>query len=149
MHDGMQHQPLSINEDMSLLALDLLAGIIAMGSMQAPFFPRSSRSGCQSPRRSDWARDQSARDISRRAHGGYDRASGHRAIDRNSHGSAFRRQIPRDRVPLVTGAEDVHQAIDDLADVHRPLVPTRFGGRDPGGIAKLAVAGAWTMATQG
>ena len=35
-HDGVQHETLSINQDMPLLALDLLAGVVAVRIYQSP-----------------------------------------------------------------------------------------------------------------
>src|SRR4029450_7037519 len=49
------------------------------------------------------------------------------AVDR-----AARGQVLRDRPPLATRAEHVHQAVDDLAHVARALVAARFRGRDQG-----------------
>ena len=43
-----------------------------------------------------------------------------------------RRQVFRDRTPLAAGTEHVHQPVDDLADVYRPLVAAALGGRDQG-----------------
>ena len=43
---------------------------------------------------------------------------------------AFRRQNLGEGAPLASGAEDVHHTIDDLPDVHGPLVPTLLRGRD-------------------
>ena len=40
------------------------------------------------------------------------------------------RQIFRDRPPLGTGAQDVHQAVDDLAQIHRSLVAAALGWRN-------------------
>ena len=41
---------------------------------------------------------------------------------------AFRRQVFRDRTPLATGGQNVHQAVDDLTHDHGALVATRFAG---------------------
>src|SRR4051812_38459932 len=49
------------------------------------------------------------------------------AVDR-----AARGQVLRDRPPLASRAEPVHQAVDDLAHVARALVAARFRGRDQG-----------------
>ena len=38
------------------------------------------------------------------------------------------RQVFRDRPPLATGAQDVHQAVDDLAQLDRSLVAAALGG---------------------
>src|SRR5208337_1255400 len=43
---------------------------------------------------------------------------------------AARGQILGDCAPLAAGAEDVHQAVDHLAQVDRALIATRFGRRD-------------------
>jgi hypothetical protein len=43
---------------------------------------------------------------------------------------ASRWQVLGKRAPLAAGAEDIHDAIDDLTDVHRPLVAAPFGRRD-------------------
>src|SRR5690349_21644452 len=63
---------------------------------------------------------------------------------------AARGQVLRDRPPLASRAEHVHQAVDDLAHVARALVAARLRGRDQGshprplligqvtGVAKLA-----------
>ena len=40
------------------------------------------------------------------------------------------RQVFRDRPPLATGAQDVHQAVDDLAQLHRSLVAAALGWRN-------------------
>jgi diadenosine tetraphosphatase ApaH/serine/threonine PP2A family protein phosphatase len=42
------------------------------------------------------------------------------------------RQVFRDRAPLAARAQDVHQTVDNLAHVHRPLIPTALGRRDTG-----------------
>ena len=41
-----------------------------------------------------------------------------------------RRQVFGDRSPLAAGAQDVHQSVDDRAQVHRPLVAPALGGRN-------------------
>ena len=38
-----------------------------------------------------------------------------------------RRQIFRERSPLATGAQDVHQAVDDLAQLYRSFVAAALG----------------------
>src|SRR5262252_8991173 len=43
---------------------------------------------------------------------------------------ALGRQILRDRVPLAACAENIHDAVDNFADVHRPLVATTLGRWD-------------------
>ena len=43
---------------------------------------------------------------------------------------ALWRQILWQRVPLAACAQDIHDAVDDFADVHRPLVAAALGGRD-------------------
>jgi hypothetical protein len=52
MDDGVEQQTQRIYQNVALLALDLLARIIAMRSMQAPLFRRFSRSGCRRWQRS-------------------------------------------------------------------------------------------------
>lgn len=37
------------------------------------------------------------------------------------------RQVLRDRTPLAAGAQDVHQAVDDLTQLHRSLVAAAPG----------------------
>jgi hypothetical protein len=63
---------------------------------------------------------------------------------------ATRWQVLRDRAPLATGAQHIHQAVHPLTHVHRPLVTASPGTRDLGlcqvpfrigqvaGIAQLA-----------
>src|SRR6188472_3234284 len=43
---------------------------------------------------------------------------------------AARRQVLRHRPPLATRAEHIHQPVDHLAHVHRPLVASALGSRD-------------------
>ena len=43
-----------------------------------------------------------------------------------------RRQVLGDRPPLAAGAQDVHQPVDDLAQVHRALVAAALSWRDAG-----------------
>ena len=40
------------------------------------------------------------------------------------------RQVFRDRAPLAACAQDVHQTVGDLAQVHRALITARLGRRD-------------------
>ena len=47
MHNGVQQQALRIDENVALLALDLLSRIIAGGSIEAPLFRRFSRFDCR------------------------------------------------------------------------------------------------------
>src|SRR4030081_3935810 len=43
---------------------------------------------------------------------------------------AARRQVLRDRSPLATGAQHIHQAIDHLAHIDRALVAASLGWRN-------------------
>ena len=43
---------------------------------------------------------------------------------------AARRQVLRQRRPLASGAENIHQPVDDLAHHDRPLVAAPLRGRD-------------------
>ena len=47
VHERMHQQALRIDEDVALLALDLLAGVVARRIDAAPSFQPLSRSGCQ------------------------------------------------------------------------------------------------------
>src|SRR3954447_11415573 len=58
------------------------------------------------------------------------------AVDR-----AARGQVLRDRPPLATRAEHVHQAVDDLAHVARALVAARLRGRDQGSNERPLLVG--------
>src|SRR5262249_9261538 len=40
------------------------------------------------------------------------------------------RQVFRNRAPLAAVAQDVHQTVSNLAQVHRALIPTRLGRRE-------------------
>src|SRR3981081_2521948 len=52
---------------------------------------------------------------------------------------AARRQVLRDRSPLATGAQHIHQAIDHLAHIARALVAASLGWRNLiGQIARIA-----------
>ena len=53
-HQRVQQQPQRIDEDVTLLALDQLAGIEPMGIDARPPFPRSSRFDCRRCRRWGW-----------------------------------------------------------------------------------------------
>ena len=50
----------------------------------------------------------------------------------SSTSSAFStwRQVFRDRAPLAARAQDVHQTVGDLAQVHRALITAQLGRRD-------------------
>ena len=39
-------------------------------------------------------------------------------------------QVLRNRAPLTSGAQHIHQAVQDLTDIDSPLVATSFGARD-------------------
>ena len=45
---------------------------------------------------------------------------------------AARRQVLRQCSPLAARAQDIHQAIDDFADIHPPLVAAALGRRNLG-----------------
>jgi hypothetical protein len=45
VHERVHQETLPIDEDMPLLALDLLAGVVARRVDRRPLFPRSSHSG--------------------------------------------------------------------------------------------------------
>ena len=46
---------------------------------------------------------------------------------------AFRWQVLGQSGPLASGAEDVHHTVDNLPDIHGPLVPTLLRRRDQRG----------------
>ena len=43
---------------------------------------------------------------------------------------AARRQVLRDLIPLTSRAQQIHQPVDHLTDIDRPLVAAPLGGRD-------------------
>jgi hypothetical protein len=91
--DGVEQQTQLIYQNVALLALDLLARIIAMRSMQAPLFRRFSRSGCRRWQRSGGrARAQRERADSRTDL--LDMTRAHTVVQRN--GTAKFRVIPHD-----------------------------------------------------
>jgi hypothetical protein len=57
MDDDGEDQAEGVDEEMALLALDLLARVIARRVDAPPLFPRLSRSDCRSHLRSGWPRD--------------------------------------------------------------------------------------------
>src|SRR5258708_12544399 len=52
------------------------------------------------------------------------------------------------RPPLATRAQDIHQPIDHLADIHRPLVAAAFSRRDLGGYQRPLFVGQVTRVAQ-
>jgi hypothetical protein len=73
---------------------------------------------------------------------------------------AARRQVLGDRGPLAARAQDIHEAVDHLAQVDPPLVAAALGGRDQWGnqrpflvapvtgVAQLAPVVATTVLTR-
>ena len=68
-----------------------------------------------------------------------------------------RRQVLRDRPPLAAGAQNVHKSVDDLVQIHGPLVAPAPGrrnkGRDQrpffvGHIARITQAGIDTLTSK-
>jgi hypothetical protein len=47
MHEGVHQQALRVDENVPLLAFDLLARVVAMRIVDPPLFQRFSRSGCR------------------------------------------------------------------------------------------------------
>ena len=67
MNDSMNQQALRIDENMPLLALDLLSCVVARGSIEAPLFQRFYAL-LSITRQWDWLPGQSLRGILHRAH---------------------------------------------------------------------------------
>ena len=127
----MQHQALGIDQDMPLLAFDLLASVIAMRiDVGAALFGAFNALGVD---------DRCGRTgLTRGSLAAFDVEGVVDAVQRSIPAPAIevvvycaaRGQVLGDRAPLATGAEDVHQAVDHLAQVDRPLIAARFGRRD-------------------
>jgi hypothetical protein len=130
-HDGVQHETLSIHQDAPLLALDLLFGVKAVRiDRSAAFFRalhalsvdnRCGRAGL--PRRLLATIDiERVMHLFQRAVAG---PSDKRPVDR-----APGRQVLGNGAPLTTAAEDAHDRIRHLTNIHRALVAARFGWRN-------------------
>ena len=145
MHDGVHQEALRINEDMPLLAFDLLACIIShAGRCNGPFFrrldaltvkDRGGRAGLPT-------RLLAALHIERFV----------KAIERAVIAPQIeiimerraRRQILRNRPPLAARAQDIHQPVDHFALIDMATVAPASGRRDqrrnmrPFGIREVA-----------
>ena len=129
--DGVQRQPLCIDQDMPLLAFDLLARVISVWvDMSAALFrtlDALSVDDCSGRTGLPWGL-LSAFDVER-VMNSLQRAIPTPAVEVVIHRAACR-QILKDRTPLTAGAEDVHQPVHHLAEVDRALGSARLGRRD-------------------
>src|SRR5271166_2062938 len=127
----MQHLTLGIDQDVPLLAFDLLASVIAMRiDVGAALFGAFDALGID---------DRCGRTVlTRGSLAAFDAEGVVDAVQRSIPAPAIeivvycaaRGQILGDCAPLAAGAEDVHQAVDHLAQVDRALIATRFGRWD-------------------
>ena len=116
MHDGVHQEALRVDEDVPLLAFDVRARIVALRVVSPPFSALftlwlSMIAAVGTPR----ALPFPAFDI-KRVMDPIERAVPAPQIEIIVQRRA-RRQVFRDRPPLATGAQDLHQAVDDLAQL--------------------------------
>src|SRR5271169_5627719 len=130
-HDGVQHETLAVDQDMPLLALDLLAGVVTVRIDRSPALLRAlhalginDRRGRTGLPRSLFAAlhiERVMQSLQRTVVGPSDEV----LVDR-----APGRQVLRNRAPLTSGAEDVHHPVRHLADIDRAPVAATLGRRN-------------------
>src|SRR4051812_22923746 len=138
MHDGAQQQTLRVDQDMALLAVDFLAGVVARR--------RSPTDRCGPPlfRALDalTVDDRGGRaglslgqlptlDV-KRVMDAIQRAVGVPAAEVVVHRAAGR-QVLRQRCPRAAGAQDIHKPVDNLPLDNSTLMATALGGRNQRG----------------
>src|SRR3954463_7995022 len=164
MDDGLEQQALGVDQDMTLLAPDLLAAVIARRVNAAPPFSAlltlwlSMIAALGLASRPANSRHATSCHIERVVNAP-ERAVVVPSVEVVVQGAA-RRQVLGDRGPLAARAQDIHEAVDHLAQVDPPLVAAALGGRDQWGnqrpflvahvtwVAQLAPVVATTVLTR-
>src|SRR5271163_3107855 len=130
-HDGVQHETLGVDQDMPLLALDLLAGVVTVRIDRSPALFRAlhalgvddgrGRAGLPPSLFATLHIERVMQPLQRAVVGPSDEV----LVDR-----APGRQVLRDGALLTPGAEDVHHPVRHLADMDRALVASGLGRRN-------------------
>src|ERR1700679_1522789 len=130
-HDRVQHEALGVDQDMPLLALDLLAGVVTVRIDPGPALLRAlhtlgvddrrSRAGLPCGLFATLHIERVMQPLQSPVMGPSDKV----LVDR-----APRRQVLRDGAPLTPGAEDVHHPVRHLTDIDRTLVAAALGRRN-------------------
>jgi hypothetical protein len=122
VYDSVDQQALRIEENVPLLALDLLSRVVTGGSIETPFF--STFHALAVDHRCRGARVPGSRLAA--VHVEFMMDAIERAIPAPQIEVIVqrraRRQVFRDRPPLAAGRQNVHEAVHDLAHDHRALV---------------------------
>src|SRR5262249_15815861 len=112
------------------LPLTFLPASYPCGSMQPPLFQRSSRFGYRRWRRSGWLLVRLAPDTPHKARDGCDPACRRSSTSRDSRKVCCAAADLRDRTPLASRAQNIHDPVHHFAHLDMALVAAALGGRD-------------------